>query len=196
MNENEKVTPVAEETAAEKPEVQEDFTVGLALLDAVPVVLFAASGIIIGMAASSPIVIAGAVLMVIGGMCKVIWKLLQGLKIGNYPVLNKAFVPCMASGFMSLVAGIVVAFVQKKLVVKTVLKSLGSFPSILFFGIAGGAMGMMGKVKSAQSRDDFNKDAKKNWLAEIVNSVAQLALFLALLFAKKKAADIEAEDAE
>lgn len=166
-------------------EIQEGFSVGLALLDAVPVLFFALSGIIIGTACGNPIVIVGAVLMVVGGMSKVLWKLLQGLGVGNYPILNKIFVPCMGSGFLSMAVGIVISFIKKSLTPKGVLKALVSFPAVLFFGIAVIAMGLMGKVKSEQSREEFNKDSKKNWLAEVVNSVAQISLFAGLVFAKK-----------
>ncbi len=175
----------AVEAAKEQVDEMEGFTVGLALLDAVPVLFFSFTGIIIGLAASSPIILIGAVLCVLGGLCKVIWKLLLGLGKGNFQALNKAFIPFMGVGFLVYVGGIVYAFVKGALNAKTIAKKMAKFPSNILLAIGAGLMGAMGKVKNAQSRDDFNKDAKKNWLAECVNGSAQLCIFLAVLFAKK-----------
>ena len=46
-------------------------------------------------------------------------------------------------------------------------------------------MGAMGYVKSTNKREEFNKDAKKNWIAQCVNGFAQGMIFLGILFATK-----------
>lgn len=168
----------------------EDFTVALALVDAIPVIFFSLSMIIIATALAGSgvafwIFLVGAVLIVLAGLCKVLWKLLLGLKAGDVKVLNKAFVPFMASGFMIALVGAIVGTFTHAISWGGVIKALIGIPAIIFFILGLCGMGVMGYVKSAQSRDDFNKDAKKNWLAEFVNGFSQGMLFLGIFFATR-----------
>ena len=57
----------------------EGFTIGLALVDAIPVLSFGISMLIIAGRFNSPLFTLGAVLSVLGGCCKVAWKLVLGI---------------------------------------------------------------------------------------------------------------------
>ncbi|MBQ1451270.1 MAG: hypothetical protein IIZ22_01230, partial [Clostridia bacterium] len=62
----------------------EGFTVKLALVDALPVIFFSLSLILIATALSGSgltfwVVLIGAILIALSGLCKVLWKLLLGL---------------------------------------------------------------------------------------------------------------------
>ena len=57
----------------------EGFTIGLALVDAIPVLSFGISMIIIASRFSSSTFIIGAVLSTLAGCCKVAWKLVLGI---------------------------------------------------------------------------------------------------------------------
>lgn len=168
----------------------EDFTVALALVDAIPVIFFSLSMVILAAALAGSgvafwIFLVGAVLIVLAGLCKVLWKLFLGLHAGDIKILNKAFVPCMASGFMIALIGAIVGTFTHAIAWGGVLKAIIGIPAIIFFILGLCGMGVMGYVKSSQSREDFNKDAKKNWLAEFVNGFSQAMLFLGIFFATK-----------
>ncbi len=171
-------------------EEHEGFTVGLALVDAIPVIFFSLSMIIIASALSGAgitfwIFLIGAILIVLSGLCKVLWKLLLGLKVGDIKILNKLFVPLMASGFMIAIVGAILGTILKVIHWGGIIKALVSIPALIFFILGFAGMGVMGYVKSTNKRDDFNKDAKKNWIAQFVNGFAQGMLFLGIFFATK-----------
>ena len=84
----------------------EGFTLGLALVDAIPVLSFGISMVIIANRFDSPLFMIGAILAVLGGCCKVAWKLVLGIAKKDLRWLNKPFVPMMASGFLLLVVSV------------------------------------------------------------------------------------------
>ena len=71
----------------------EGFTVGLALVDAIPVLSFGISMVIIASRFDSPLFMLGAALSVLAGCCKVAWKLVLGIAKKDVTWLNKPFLP-------------------------------------------------------------------------------------------------------
>ena len=168
----------------------EGFTVGLALVDALPVIFFSCSLICIATALAGTgvtfwVVLIGAIAIALAGLCKVLWKLFLGLKVGNIKILNKIFVPFMASGFMVALVGAIIGTFTKAIKWGGVLKAVVSIPALIFFILGFCGMGVMSYVKKTNKRDEFNKDAKKNWIAQCVNGFSQGMLFLGILFATK-----------
>ena len=156
----------------------EGFTVGLALVDAIPVLSFGISMVIIaGRFDSSPFMI-GAILSVLGGCCKVCWKLLLGIWKKDVRWLNKMFGPMMGIGFCWILGSLIGGF--RKISWAGVLAAVLSFPSILFFAAWIGLMGFMGWYRKNKFKND---DAHSNWTAQIVNAVGQTCLLLGILFA-------------
>ena len=155
----------------------EGFTVGLALVDAIPVLSFGISMIIIAGRFNSPLFMIGAVLSVLAGCCKVAWKLVLGICKKNLRWLNKPFVPMMATGFLLLLISVIVGF--GKISWAAVGSALISFPSILFFLLWIGLMIFMSWYRKNRFKND---DAKSNWTAQIVNAVGQICLLLGILF--------------
>lgn len=156
----------------------EGFTVGLALVDAIPVLSFGISMVIIAGRFDSPTFIIGAVLSVLAGCCKVCWKLILGIRKKDIRLLNKPFVPLMAVGFGFIVGSLIGGW--KKISWAGVLASVLSFPSILFFVAWIGLMGFMGWYRKTKFKND---DAHSNWTAQIINAVGQSCLLLGILFA-------------
>jgi len=156
----------------------EGFTVGLALVDAIPVLSFGISMVIIAGRFDSPLFMIGAVLSVLAGCCKVCWKLILGIWNKDIRLLNKPFVPMMAVGFGFIVGSLIGGW--KKIRWAGVLASVLSFPSILFFLAWIGLMGFMGWYRKNRFKND---DAHSNWTAQIVNAVGQTCLLLGILFA-------------
>ena len=156
----------------------EGFTVGLALVDAIPVLSFGISMVIIATRFHSPLFMVGAILSVLGGCCKVAWKLVLGITKKNLRWLNKLFVPMMASGFLLLLVSLIIGF--GSIDWAGIGSAILSFPSLLFFIAWIGLMGFMGWFRKHKFSND---DAKSNWTAQIVNAIGQTCLLLGILFA-------------
>lgn len=156
----------------------EGFTIGLALVDAIPVLSFGISMVIIASRFSSPLFMIGAALSVLAGCCKVAWKLVLGIAKKDLRWLNKPFVPMQATGFLLMLVSFVLGF--GKIDWPGVGTALLSFPSIAFFTAWIGLMGFMGWYRKHKFRND---DAHSNWTAQIVNAAGQTCLLLGILFA-------------
>jgi hypothetical protein len=156
----------------------EGFTLALALVDAIPVLSFGISMVIIASRFQSPLFMIGAALSVLGGCCKVAWKLVLGIAKKDLRWLNKPFVPMMATGFLLLVVSVILNIT--KINWAAVGASIVSVPSILFFIAWIGLMGFMGWFRKHKFSND---DARSNWTAQIINAIGQTCLLLGILFA-------------
>lgn len=156
----------------------EGFTLALALVDAIPVLSFGVSMVIIASRFQSPLFMIGAALSVLGGCCKVAWKLVLGIARKDLRWLNKPFVPMMASGFLLLVISVILNIT--KINWAAVVASIVSIPSLPFFIAWIGLMGFMGWFRKHKFVGD---DARSNWTAQIINAIGQTCLLLGILFA-------------
>lgn len=156
----------------------EGFTVGLALVDAIPVLSFGISMLIISSRFQSPLFLIGAILGVLGGCCKVAWKMVLGILKKDMRWLNKPFVPMMASGFLLLLLSVLLNLT--KINWPSVGAAIIGLPSILFFIAWIGLMGFMGWYRKHKFSHD---DAHSNWTAQIINAIGQTCLLLGILFA-------------
>ena len=156
----------------------EGFTIGLALVDAIPVLSFGVSMVIIASRFHSPLFMVGAALSVLAGCCKVAWKLVLGIAKKDIRWLNKPFVPMQATGFLLMLISFILGF--SKIHWNGVLAAVMSLPSLLFFAAWIGLMGFMGWYRKNRFQND---DAHSNWTAQIINAVGQTCLLLGILFA-------------
>jgi hypothetical protein len=156
----------------------EGFTLGLALVDAIPVLSFGISMVIIASRFDSPLFMIGAALSVLAGCCKVAWKMVLGLAKKDLRWLNKPFVPMQAAGFLLMFVSFIIGF--GKINWPGVGAAILGLPSILFFIAWIGLMGFMGWYRKNRFKND---DAHSNWTAQIVNAVGQTCLLLGILFA-------------
>lgn len=156
----------------------EGFTLGLALVDAIPVLSFGISMVIIAGRFDSPLFMIGAALSVLAGCCKVAWKLMLGIAKKDLRWLNKPFVPMQATGFLLMLVSFILGF--RKIHWAGVLAAATGFPSILFFiAWIGFLFAMIWYRKHKFQRND----AKSNWTAQTINAVGQTCLLLGILFA-------------
>ena len=156
----------------------EGFTLGLALVDAIPVLSFGISMVILASRFQSPLFMVGAALSVLAGCCKVAWKLVLGIRKKDLRWLNKPFVPMQAAGFLLMLISFVIGF--GKIHWAEVLAAIVSFPSLLFFLLWMGLMGFMGWYRKHKFSND---DARSNWTAQIINAIGQTCLLLGILLA-------------
>ena len=155
----------------------EGFTLSLALVDAIPVLFFGASMILVAAKFDSPLFIAGAVISTLAGCCKVLWKLILGIWKKDVRWLNKPFVPMQATGFMLMLVSFVIGFGTINW--SGLLASVTGFPTIIFFTLWIVMMGTMGWYR----KNKFDNSARANWTAQIINCVGQGALLLGILLA-------------
>lgn len=157
----------------------EGFTLGLALVDAVPVLSFGISMVIIASRFDSPLFMVGAALSVLAGCFKVTWKLILGIWKKDVRWLNKPFVPMQAAGFVLMLVSFVLGF--RKISFSGVFAAVTGVPSILFFGAWIGLMFVMGWYRKHKFQHD---NAHSNWTAQIINAVGQTCLLLGILLAR------------
>lgn len=157
----------------------EGFTLGLALLDFVPVAAFGAAGITAGLSMGSPLFLAGAILSTLAGCFKAGWKLVLGLWKIDIKWMNRCFVPMQAAGFLLMMFGAVFSLIRTGM---AVMEVIFVFPQLLFFALFFALMGVMVNYRKKHFKHD---DAKSNWIAEIINSCAQLSFLAAVLFCVK-----------
>ena len=157
----------------------EGFTVGLALVDAIPVLSFGIATVIIASRFQSPIFVIGAALSVLAGCMKVAWKLVLGIAKKDLRWLNKPFVPVQSTGFLFMIASVIIGF--GKIDWRGVGTAIVSVPSILFFVVWIGLLCFMGWYRKNKFSND---DARSNWTAQIVNAIGQTCLLLGILFAR------------
>ena len=156
----------------------EGFTLALALVDAIPVLSFGISMVIIASRFGSPLFMVGAAISTLAGCCKVAWKLVLGIAKKDLRWLNKPFVPMQATGFLLIFVSFILGF--QKIDWLAVGGAVFSFPSLLFFLGWMGLMGFMGWYRKNKFRND---DAHSNWTAQIINAIGQTCLLLGILFA-------------
>ena len=156
----------------------EGFTVALALVDAIPVLSFGISMVIIASRFDSPLFMIGAFLSVLAGCCKVAWKLVLGIWKKDLRWLNKPFLPMQITGFGFILGSLLNGL--GKINWGGVLAAVTSLPSLAFFLAWIGLMFFMGWYRKNRFKND---DAHSNWTAQIVNAVGQTCLLLGILFA-------------
>ena len=114
-----------------KDTVPEDFTLLLALTDSLPVIFFGASMLLIGRRFSSLLFMAGALLCLIGGAGKVLWKIIVVLRKKNIWPLFIQMRILMPAGFLLMLASLFTN--ADKMSFPGICQAVASFPSVIFF---------------------------------------------------------------
>ncbi len=158
-----------------RADVPKGFTLGLALVDGLPVVLFCVSAIVLGMRLKSPLFVAGSVVALVAGACKVAWKLVIALAHKSIPALSRQMRYVMPVGFALMATGIATSWGSAA----ETLSGLATMPSAALLAIWVACMAAMAYL--AGHRDQTS--ARDNWVEQGVNSLGQAALLAALLLA-------------
>ena len=148
--------------------MKERFTLQLAAVDCIPVLLFSATAIVLAGKIGHPLFIIGAVLCVCAGLGKVIWKLILAMRERDIWVLGAQLRYVMPIGFLMIVGA------SQSETTSQLLRQTVKMPSILFFAAAG--IGIILMFVCGKKFD--RKDIRGNWIEEIINCFVQ-ALVLA-----------------
>ena len=158
-----------------KDTVPEDFTLSLALVDALPVLFFGGSMILTALLFKSRLFLTGAFLCFWAGAAKVLWKIVVVKKKKNIWWLFLQMRIVMPIGFALMLLSVILN--RKAIRFAAVLTAVTSFPSVIFF-----ALGILGMVLMGvfASRLD-SSDLRSNWIEQLTNTAAQAAIFVGIL---------------
>lgn len=161
--------------STENDNIPQGFTPGMALMDLLPVVFFYADAVILASRFRSILFLVGAILVILAGSLKVLWKFVLALAKKDITFLNRQMRYLMPAGFIVMAAALVID--HTKWSASDALHHILSFPSILFFLAAAAGLCLM--VYFARHLN--GRDAHSNWIEQGVNTLAQLFVFLGIL---------------
>ncbi len=150
-------------------------SLGMALMDAVPVLLFCGSIFFIASIFHSVLFMIGAALCIAAGLGKVLWKLILATAHKNILILNKQFRYVMSGGFLIIIVSLIAG--HKYIDMPLVWKNVSAFPGNILFII--GILCMIAMIFFAKFMDASSKRA--NYIEQSVNLVAQLSFFLGVM---------------
>lgn len=145
-------------------------TLAMALTDAVPVVFFGASAVLISLIYGSVLFCAGALLCVLAGLGKVAWKLIKAVSRRDIRLLFVQLRVLMPLGFLLIILSLFVDGAD----FHAVWKNVTGFPCVILF--AAGACGMAAMIILGTFADPGKICV--NWTEQIVNTLSQLCFLL------------------
>ena len=161
--------------ASKKEKALKDIGIGMGLMDTIPVLLFAITMQSLIVIFSKTLFVVGAVLIVLAGLLKALWKIVLDVSKKNIPFLNKQMRIIMPVGFLLVIVSL---FVYKNAISFEKIKEMIQVrPGIYLFALAGVgfvAMGVLGAMLDSSKK-------RSNWIEQSVNTVAQFALCIAVL---------------
>ncbi len=171
-----KLAVIGEIIILDKNTVPENFSLKLALVDALPVLFFGLAAITLGIKIESLIFTVGALICTISGMLKVLWKIIVAVKKKNIWSLFIQMRILMPIGFLILIVGLITGL--SHMVEIGLLVRLLSFPALGCFIVWLISMVIMSVL--AVKLD--SSDVKSNWIEQLVNGVGQAFMFIGVIF--------------
>lgn len=161
-----------------KDTVPQNYTLALALFDALPVILFGLASWLFWQMCGNILVLIGGILCFAAGMLKVLWKIIVVVKKKNIWLLFVQMRIGMPAGFTLMLIGFLAACITKDM--GPFWKALCHPLPILFLILT--ALGMAAMIVCSSRLDPA--DAKANWIEQGCNTVAQGAFLAAMLMIK------------
>jgi hypothetical protein len=154
----------------------EGFTLGMAAVDTIPVILFAAGGAVAAARLQSILLLTGILLSTAAGACKAGWKFVLALQRRDIPLLQKLFHILMPCGF----ALILLSIPFSRPAWKSLLQGLLQMPSLAYLlpGFAGLLLMTFWAVRGDR------RSARANWTEQFTNIMIQGLFLTALLLAR------------
>lgn len=153
----------------------QNFTLFLALFDALPVVFFCAAMLMIATRFQNMLFLIGVILCTCSGCGKVLWKILIASSEKNLRILNRQLRVLMPVGFAFVVIGLISG--RDQIDFGVLFSQITAFPACLFFGIT--LIGMVCMSVFAVKLD--GSKVRSNWIEQITNAVAQGCFLLGVL---------------
>ena len=159
-----------------KDTIPENFTLSLAFVDALPVLFFGGSMILIGLFFGSPLFLIGAALCFWAGAAKVLWKIIIVAKKKNAWWMFLQMRIVMPVGFAMMLLAVILN--RSTINLSAVFAAVVSLPSVLFFALGVIGMALMGVFAAKLD----STDVRSNWIEQLTNTIAQAAIFTGILF--------------
>ena len=159
---------------------KQGFTLGLALMDAVPVIAFGIDMALLAKPLQSKLFLIGAVISLFAGTCMVIYKLLLATIKKEVPWLKKMMPIGMSLGWVLMIVGLIIN--RSKINLPAIWKAVSTVPASIFFlfGIAFFVAFII------YFKTKFNADsAKDNWIEEILNAGTQVCILIGVILSVK-----------
>ena len=153
--------------------VPEGFGLKLAMVDAIPVIEFSITMIIISLKFKSVLFNVGALFCILAGLGKVVWKLIMALFKKNVMIFNKQFRYTMSLGFILMVISLIINRENVH-----ILRVVLSYPSIVFFGLM--LVGMIILMIMGIKLDKM--DVRSNWMEQFMNIFMESMLLLGVIY--------------
>lgn len=161
-----------------KHDIPDDFTLGLALVDALPVILFGINCLLLGRLFEDRLFMIGAILCLVGGGGKVLWKIIVSLRKKNIWFLFVQMRVLMPAGFLCMLIDLMRAALQGRL--GHLAAAAMTLPSLFFLALWLLGMVLMGVFAAKLD----NTDVRSNWIEQLTNGAAQACFLAALMFMK------------
>lgn len=153
----------------------ENFTLSLALFDALPVLFFCIGMLLIAARFKNVLFIAGAILCTCAGCGKVLWKILVASTEKDIILLNRQLRVLMPVGFLLIIAGMITG--RSNIHLTELTQKILTVPTCIFFAIT--VIGMICMTVFAFTLDGTK--ARSNWIEQITNAVAQGCLLAGII---------------
>ena len=157
-----------------KDTIPKNFTLSLALVDALPVLFFGSSMILIGLLFKSLLFLIGAAMYFWAGAAKVLWKIIVVTKGKNIRWMFLQMRMVMPIGFVLMALAVILN--RNAIDLSAVFAAIISLPSVIFFAIGVTGMVLMGVFASKLD----SADLRSNWIEQLTNTVAQAAIFVGI----------------
>lgn len=156
--------------------IPDDFTLSLAIVDAIPVLFFCASMVVVGILFKSVLFVIGAAMTLFAGTVKVIWKIIVVQKRKNIWWMFLQMRILMPIGMLLMLLSVIIN--HSRINMSTLFVAVTSMPSLVFFIV--GLIGMILMTIFMFKLD--SSDVKSNWIEQITNGIAQVSIFIGILF--------------
>ena len=154
-------------------EEYDEYTLGLALMDFLPVISFLMSGLVMYSMYGSPILLAGVLASFTGGLCKAVWKLIIVKRKKDRAWMTRAFRVLMPAGFALMILSVAAG---GRAALAGLWRSLTMMPAAILFAAGILLLCLMGYLGA-----HMDGSAKSNWTEELVNTLAQLAILAGVI---------------
>lgn len=153
----------------------QNFTLSLALFDAVPVIFFCIGMLLIAARFQNVFFLVGVILCTCAGCGKVLWKILVASTGKDIWILNRQLRVLMPIGFLLVIIGLITG--RSQINFTELLSQITAFPTCLFFAIT--VIGMVCMSVFAVKLDGTK--SRSNWIEQITNAIAQGCFLLGVL---------------
>jgi len=157
--------------------VPNDFTMGLCLVDFIPVLFFFLANLLLSLIVNDILILIGSIICFLSGFLKVVWKIIVVTKKKNVWPLFMQMRIAMPIGFIIMLIGAVICFATKDNT--NFFVAFGQLISITCFIL--GTVGMCVMAYCGIALD--SSKLKVNWFEQICNSIAQFFYFVCFLTA-------------